>query len=62
MTHPKDPANLPVFNAAESAADVGRMLYDALEEVVREARNGAISPAALTNAVEVLARAREEVA
>lgn len=66
MTHPEhsdlpECPVLPVFDAAETAADIGRQLYDALDQILREARSGAISPAALAFAEATLARARQGV-
>ena len=60
--YPEDAALLPCFDAAEDAADVGRMLYDSLERLLRETRDGCVSSDAITDADAALVRARGESA
>lgn len=57
----KEPHTLPLFDALESAATAARALYDALERMTREAKDGCVSVEAILHADEVLTSARMEV-
>lgn len=61
--YPSPPHELPVFRAAESASDIGRLLYDTLERLHREALAGSISDEAMNHAAMAMehARAKPEV-
>lgn len=54
------PHPLPIFDAADLAADIGRGLYDALERLHREAQANAITEGALRDAETALKNARTE--
>lgn len=56
------PDDLPIFDAAEKAAEVGRELYDALKVLHRAATlEMGVSHPAVVEAGKALSRAREEV-